>query len=55
MPAYKLKSLLYLLVFIFCAWIYFQVDSEASRPDNQPMAGVVDTQAEPTANTGNGL
>lgn len=52
MPTYKLKSLLYLLVFIFCAWLYNQVEAGASGPDNQPMAGVVDTQAEaiPTAN-----
>lgn len=55
MPAYKLKSLIYLLVFIFCAWIYFQTDTEASDPDNQPVAGVVDTQAEPAAKAGNGL
>lgn len=55
MPAYKLKSLLYLLVFIFCAWIYLQTDAEASDPDNQPVAGVVDTQAEPAANAGSGL
>lgn len=55
MPAYKLKSLLYLLVFIFCAWIYFQTDAEASDPDNQPVAGVVDTQAEQAAQAGSGL
>lgn len=55
MPAYKLKSLLYLLVFIFCAWLYTQVDEPASGSGNQPMAEVTSPQAQPVTQTANGL
>jgi len=55
MPAYKLKSLLYLLVFIFCAWLYTQVDEGASDPQKQPMAEVTSPQNQPVTAAANGL
>ena len=55
MATYKLKSLLYLLVFIFCAWLYNQVDSEVSGPDNQPFAAMSASQDQPVSAAANGL
>lgn len=54
MPTYKLKSLLYLLVFMLCAWVYYQADTEASEPENQPVAelSAPDTPAEEIVSDG---
>jgi len=40
MPTYKLKSLLYLLVFILCAWVYSLSDTEDSQPTSRPLAEI---------------
>ena len=55
MPTYKLKSLLYLLVFIFCAWLYNQVDTETSGPENQPVAAMTADSDQPVTATANGM
>lgn len=55
MPAYKLRSLLYLLMFMLCAWVYYQTDSEASEPENQPVAEIAAPQLQPEAHTADGI
>lgn len=55
MPAYKLKSLLYLLVFILCAWVYHQTESGASEPVNQPVAKLTSPQVPLEAATSDGI
>jgi len=55
MPTYKLKSLLYLLVFILCAWVYSQSETEASEPANQPVAELASPEAPSQALTSDGI
>lgn len=55
MPTYKLRSLLYLLVFILCAWVYYQADAEASEPENQPVAELTAPETPAQAVTSDGI
>ncbi len=55
MPTYKLKSLLYLLVFVLCAWVYYQTDTGASEPENQPVAELTTPESPAQAVTSDGI
>lgn len=55
MPAYKLKSLLYLIAFVFCAWVYHQADAQSSEPQNKPVAGMSVSQTHSQAAVATGI
>lgn len=38
MATYKFKSLLYLLGFVFCAWLYYQTGTSEMLPENHSVA-----------------